>query len=716
MVACRGEPESASDDPDPATAIPDNPTYAEHVAPLLYESCSACHREGGSAPFTLHTYEDARVRADLLATMTTQRRMPPWLPSATGLRFANERRLRDAEIELLRRWAEQGAPEGDRALTPRPPAFEGGWGLGEPDLIVEMRSPYVVVGGSDEEFRNFVVRASVAGARFVRAVELRPGNARVVHHATVRIDSTDSSRIEDARTPEPGFSEMFTVNEAHPPGGFFLGWTPGLLPRENPAGMAWVLRPGTDFVIQLHLRPVADDESVQAQLGVYFTDEPPVRTPLILRLGSQTMDIPAGEANYVVEDAFRLPIDVDALGIYPHAHYLGHRLEAWAEGTDGSRTELLTIPDWDFDWQDAYDYAAPVALERGTVLHMRYQYDNSSANPQNPSDPPERVVYGPASKDEMAELWLQVVPRRQTELQTLAAELHRKQVNDRIEGWRHTLTVDPEDAHANLGLGNMHQALGEFGQARDRYRLAISTEPNFPQAHYNLGLVLSALGDSEGSISELETAIRLFPQYAAAHNNLGVELAGQGRTREAEEHFERAVEADSTEADAWNNLANMLRGRGALEEAVHQYRRALIAQPDLDLAHLNLSLTLIDLGRPDEAIDVFRRAVPSLGQNPQPYLSMAWALATQPQAPRRRPQVAIQLGEAANELTGGRHALVLDVLATALASAGRFREAVRTGEAARVFALAGENTALVDRIDLHLEQFRQRRVWVEGRD
>jgi tetratricopeptide (TPR) repeat protein len=713
-LACsRDEPGLASDVADAGPRLVDKPTWAEHVAPLLYENCTVCHHAGGPTPFSLVTYEDARAQGPAIVAVTAERRMPPFLPEPMDVRFTNERRLHPNEIELLRRWMVDGMPAGDPAAAPPSPKYEGGWSLGEPDLIVEMPESYLVRGGSEEEFRNFVVGTSLGDARWVKAVELRPGNTRVVHHATVRVDSTDSSRMEDARDPAPGWDEMFSVSDARPPGGFFLGWTPGLVPRENPAGMAWRLSPGTDFVIQLHLRPTEEDETVRSRLGVYFTERAPTREPLIMRLGAQAMDIAPGVSDYTVEDSFRLPVDVDAFGIYPHAHYLGTRMEAWAETPDAERIELLRIVDWDFNWQDAYEYEAPIRLPRNSVVHMRFVYDNSRANPQNPSDPPQRVLYGPGSTDEMAELWIQVAPRTPNDLATLDVALQRKQLEDRIEGWTFMAEVDPTDAHGHLGLGNIAQARGDLEEAVRRYRLALASEPDHPQAHYNLGLTLEATGDTAAAVGEYRAAIRAYPAYADAHNNLGIALARTGREGEAEAEFNAAVRADSLHADAQNNLGNMLRARGALEEAVRRYEIAIRIRPEQALAHLNRTLTLIELGRSTEAVDGFRAAVPYLQDNPQAYIAVAWALATDPEAPRRRGADAVQIADAANRITGGSHPIVLDVLAASLAAAGRFEEAVQVSERSLLLARSAENDAWVARIEPHLEGFRARRVWVE---
>lgn len=689
------------------------PTYAGDVAPILYENCSRCHRPGGPAPFTLLSYEDARVRAPLIAEVTGRRYMPPWLPARTDHPFEGERRLSEEEIATLRRWAEAGAPRGDPEEGPPAPEWSSGWVLGEPDLVVEMADTFEVPEAGVDVFRNFVIPLPVERTRYVRTVELRPGNPRVVHHAVMSVDPTPYSRFAEAREPGPGFDGMYSGSKARTPGGFFLGWTPGRVPSFNPPGMAWELEPGTDLVLQLHLRPTGQPEKVRAQAGFYFTDTPPERSPMILRMGGQTLDIPAGESDYVVEDEFELPTEIRILGAYPHAHYLGKEmlLEARLPGEDVDT--LLHIPDWDFNWQDAYRYAQPVSLPAGTVLRMRYVYDNSGTNPQNPHRPPRRVVLGYESTDEMAELHLQVVAGRAGERELLQQEVGRKALRDQVEAWQHMLRLDPDDVEAHFGLGSFLQSQGRLEEAAERYRRVIAGAPDHAQAHHNLGLVRQAQGDVEVAIGHYREAIRAMPEHANAHNNLGSALATRGPTDEALEHLRRAVEIDPDHADAHNNLGSLFRTRGRLGEAETHYRRALGIRNDFPEAHFNLAAVLLSLGRVDEAVERFHEGARFDPDALQPHVAMAWSLATAPDPEGRRPEAAIRLAERAVRLTEGRHPLVLDVLAVAYASTGRFAEAVEVAERAEVAAARAGDAELARRIRSHGELFRAGEPYVE---
>jgi hypothetical protein len=405
-------------------AVPENPTFVADVAPVLQRHCVSCHQPNGTAPFSLTTYEDARSRADSVATSTRSRRMPPWLPRQGNHRFDRERILSDRELEILERWAQLGAPRGEGDATVVVPATTPDWPLGEPDLIVEMAEIYTLADTGRDVFRNFVLPVSVESLRYVRAVDLQPGDQRVVHHAVISIDSTDASRQHDAQDNEPGYDGMSSLAALRPPSGFYLGWTPGRSPTQ-PGGMAWPLARGTDLVLQMHLRPNGRPQQLRPRVGLYFASAPSAEPTVLLRLGAQTIDIPPGKADYTVTDSVILPIPVRLLGVYPHAHYRARKLEIFGIERGGTSHNLLRINEWDFNWQDIYEYEHSQPLPAGTVIHLRYTYDNSASNPHDPHQPPVRVVHGPSMSDEMAEVWIKAIPAKASDLPKLR-ELARK--------------------------------------------------------------------------------------------------------------------------------------------------------------------------------------------------------------------------------------------------------------------------------------------------
>jgi hypothetical protein len=329
--------------------------------------------------------------------------------------------LSDAEIASIRRWAAAGAPAGDLAHVPPPPQFAPGWQLGAPDLVARMPEPFTVPADGPDLYQCFVIPLPLAAQKYVRATEFLPGNAQPVHHALMFVDPMHSGRRRAATYPcfgTPGFL----------PSGGLGGWTPGAGAIVMPPGTATTIHAGSDLVVQIHFHPTGKPEQVQSQIGLYFTAEPPVRHLLDIPLVSRRIDIPPGATDYKASDYFELPVDVDATGIIPHAHYLCKDMKGWATLPDGRKQWLIWIRDWDFNWQEQYRYAAPLRLPAGTRLEMEFTYDNSEANPRNPNHPPRRVAWGPDSTDEMAGLHLQAIPVRNEDLEELSQALWGKLV------------------------------------------------------------------------------------------------------------------------------------------------------------------------------------------------------------------------------------------------------------------------------------------------
>lgn len=687
------------------------PSYSGTVAALLDRHCVVCHRPDQSAPFRLDDYEGARSHAQQIARVTSQRTMPPWLP-APGLGFSGERRLTEEEIATLERWAAAGAPEGDPAVRPPPPRFESGWHHGPPDLVVEPREAFVVPADGEDVFRNLVIELPLAQARHVAAVELRPGNPRVVHHAVLFVDPFRQTRVRDAADPEPGFGGM-DIGEAKSPDGHFVGWTPGRVPLPRDEERAWTLPAGADLLIQLHLVPTGKPEPVKPQVGLYFGANPPTKLPYLLRIGSKSMDIPAGEAAYAVADSFRLPIDVTLLSIYPHAHFLGKSMAGEARLPDGTVRRLLEIPDWDFAWQDEYRYAEPIELPAGSELSMRYVFDNSAGNPRNPSQPPVRVTFGARSRDEMADLWLQVLPRDPAQRPQLDHEFQKHDFRQHLASLELALRNAPESAVAHHDLGLALHLAGRHEEAIAALRRALELDPALSSAHNNLGIVLVEVGRADEAVASFEAAVRSDPANPHARNSLGIVLRDRGEHARAAAEFRRALELDPTHAAAQRGLGGALIALGRFRDAEAPLRAALARQPDWLDAELDLGFVLEATKRAGEACGCYRRVL-ARKKEPRAAERLAWILATHPDPARREPEQALQW--ARNLLTvatDSSRPRALEVLAAAQAATGRFPAATASLEKALALVQAAGNARAVAAFEQRLAKYRAGEAWLD---
>jgi mono/diheme cytochrome c family protein len=536
----------------PATAQEPRVTFTRDVAPIVFTSCATCHRPEGSAPFSLLTYGDAKAHADRIVAVTESRLMPPWKPEPGHGEFVGNRRLTDSQIATIRRWRDEGAVEGDPALLPKLPASTGRWQLGQPDLVLQT-PVYTLRAAGDDMYRNFVLPISGTAARYIKAWEFLPGNPRVVHHATMQFDATGASRRLDAQDPAAGY-EGLIPHGVQGPDGYFLDWGPGHAPYVAPDRMAWPLRPGTDLLMMLHLRPSGKEETVQATLGLYFSDTPPALTPTLLRLTRQHLDIAPGERRYVVKDTFTVNADVDIYTVQPHAHNLAREVRGFATLPDGREERLIYIRDWDFDWQGVFRYAKPVALPSGTTIHMEIVYDNSAENPNNPHSPPRRVTYGQRTTDEMAELWFQVVPRRESDRARLASAVREKVLREEIVGHEKMLEGEPGNVALHDGVALLHAEVGNLAGAAAHFAETLRVNPQSPAAHYNLGMALLMQHKHDEAGEHLANAVALNPDYALAHDALGLVRQAQGRLDEARAHFERAVKLNPDNALARRHL------------------------------------------------------------------------------------------------------------------------------------------------------------------
>jgi len=567
-----------------STVPPSQVTFNRDIAPILYRICARCHRPGEAGPFSLLTYADAKSHARQIAAVTKTRFMPPWLPEDDDQKFADELRLSEDEIARIQAWVEQGALEGNPKDLAAKPTFVEGWQLGKPDIIVKAAKAYALPASGSDNYWNFVFRTPVDRTHWLKGMEIRPGDKRLVHHANVLVDRQQTGRRQEAE-PGAGFGgmELTIESEAFDPDSYFLFWKPGSIPYVEPDGMALRLDKDTDLILNTHLQPSGKPETIQPTLGLYFTDKPATMHPILLQLENDRMlDIPPGEKKFIVTDEFTLPSDVNVLAIYPHAHYLGRDLRAIAKLPDGRSETLIHIPDWNLNWQAVYRYAQPVRLPKGTTISMKFIYDNSDDNVRNPNHPPQRVVAGNRAVDEMAHLWLQVLPEDSAAVKNDP----RAEILEAMA--RHNLQKNPEDFEAHYNLAALLMRRGEVGEAMAHFAQANRIRPNEPTVNNAFGAALLAAGRTEESIPHLTAALNARPDYFDARYNLGNALASLGDFRGALAQFQAAVRIHPDDANAEANLGSAFAEIGDAKEAKLHYERALQLNPNHELARENL--------------------------------------------------------------------------------------------------------------------------------
>ena len=396
----------------------DDITFSKQVAPILWNNCASCHRPGEIGPFPLLTYKDVAKRAEFIKQITQDRRMPPWKPEPGCGEFRDPRHLSDADIKTLAQWADNGAPEGDPKDLPPQPHFVEGWQLGKPDLVLAMPREFSVPADGADIYRCFVIPIPITKDQTVAAVEFRPGNPRVVHHALFFLDALGQARKKDGRDGQPGYQSFGGIGVL--PTGGMGGWAPGSIPRRLPEGTGMALAKGSDLVMSVHYHPDGKVEQDLSQVGIYFTPKPAETIVGGIAIRSRSVDIPAGQPHYEVHaETQPLPADVKVLSIFPHMHLLGRKMKATAVFPDGKLQPLISIRDWDFNWQGAYHFAQPVALPKGTVVKLDAVYDNTEENPKNPNTPPRRVHWGEQTTDEMCLCGMTVVTETPAELRKI---------------------------------------------------------------------------------------------------------------------------------------------------------------------------------------------------------------------------------------------------------------------------------------------------------
>ncbi|MFZ1705457.1 MAG: cytochrome c [Saprospiraceae bacterium] len=397
------------------------PTYSKDIAPIIYKHCSSCHRPGEIGPFSLTNYQEVSSWAASIQYVTANKIMPPWKADHTYSRFMDENYLSETQIQSIADWVTAGTPIGNPSEIPPFPDFPENSLLGEPDLVLTFKESYVHKGNGNDEYRYFVLPTGLTQNRKVKAIELRPGNTKIVHHALFFSDVSGKAKSYDDQTPEYGFSadenpdfDVFEVinRDQYP------GYVPGQKPRRFPDGIAMDMPANSDLVIQMHFAPWSVDERDSSTVNIFFADNAEIIDRTVKDYIMLPFNLVGGASSFFLlpnqtkrfEGVYTVPFDVSLVGIFPHMHYLGKNWEVYIENLDGSKTNLIKINDWDFNWQGGYYFDRYKIAKKGSKIRAFATYDNTANNPANPSSPPKFVTWGEGTKDEMYYLPLLYVP------------------------------------------------------------------------------------------------------------------------------------------------------------------------------------------------------------------------------------------------------------------------------------------------------------------
>ena len=392
-------------------AAPDRPaaktaavTYARDVAPILQQNCLSCHRSGEVAPFSMEDAKETAAWAQQIKLSTRARRMPPWKAEPGGPAVHDERRLTDAQIATIAAWADAGAPLGDLKKLPPAPTFPpaSAWKLSAPDRVISSREPYALAAEGADVYRCFVVPTEYAEDRYLSALEVKPGNRAVVHHVIAWLDTSGEGRRLDEAAPGEGYTSTGGF-PGFSPAGFLGGWAPGNEARHLPDGVGIKLPKGSDIVLEVHYHKNGKPETDQTKVGLYFREGPVNKRLRAVAIANGGMVIPAGAPDHLVTASTPFAKDITVLSVMPHMHLLGRKIDVSAQVPGKPEPQpLVSIDDWDFNWQMTYTFKEPLKLPAGARIDLAARYDNSDKNPRNPSRPPKEVRWGEQTTDEMS--------------------------------------------------------------------------------------------------------------------------------------------------------------------------------------------------------------------------------------------------------------------------------------------------------------------------
>jgi hypothetical protein len=429
-------------------------TFSRDVAPILYQRCTACHHPDDIAPMSFLDYQSVRPWAKSIKEAVLLKRMPPWFADSHTGTFSNDPTLTEAERQTIVQWVDQGAKEGDPHDLPAKPVYAEGWRIGKPDAIFDIGENHELKSGPADEYINFTVPTNFTEGHWVQAVEIRPGNRKVVHHAHVSVIETavlKASTVPRPAVKPPSFNDFILVGDDHlrhmkaespvvddacaydgpeiaglkrAGPGSLVSYLPGMPPDIYPPDSAKWIPAGARlrFTIHYHAERSSDGKPVtdRTSVGLIFAPGKPAHPIHRMDVDNNFFAIPAGDGNHAVRQCATFNADSLLLSLTPHMHFRGKDARFEIERPGEAPETLLFVPHYDFNWQLKYREKEPVMVPKGSRLIITFHYDNSANNAANP-DPQKQVRWGEPSEEEMMSGWIDYVdapaqaPRHTTE-------------------------------------------------------------------------------------------------------------------------------------------------------------------------------------------------------------------------------------------------------------------------------------------------------------
>lgn len=404
-----------------SSAIAQKVTWYQHIAPIIQKNCSPCHRRGEAAPFPLYTYDDVAKRAAFVKKVTQSRYMPPWMPDPHYVSFAGERKLTDAEIAAIANWADHNMPKG-KEVPEDHSRVQGTEYHRKPDLVLSMKDNYRVKGDNADRFVVYKIPFELPDSMNVEAVEFITNNKKVVHHANYEVEDVPDLDIyntldymEDAESHVEYYEQYVPYRKKI---AYYGGWVPGSTYQTYPDNVGWILPKRGVILLTVHYAPVGNEQDSYSGVQFFFTKTPVKRRIQMVSFGS------GGIGQKKIDPYFYLPpeevksfslnvgttTDRSVLYVGPHMHYLGKNFKAYALTAGGDTIRLVSIPDWNFNWQEIYAFPKLKKIPAGSVIHVEATYDNTSNNPFNPANPPVLVREAMRTRDEMMTMVLILMP------------------------------------------------------------------------------------------------------------------------------------------------------------------------------------------------------------------------------------------------------------------------------------------------------------------